>query len=61
MTIYKVETYDSNSMLISNQSKTLMQLRVFCEQEMYLKLNSGEFGIVLIQRGENSNNKDKPE
>ena len=52
MATYEIEYYDNYFVLIDNKTETLMGLRVFCEQEMYSKLNSGEFGGVLIMRVE---------
>ena len=45
---YQVETYNEEILLVDRQWKTLMQLRVFCEQEMYPKLHSGELNSILI-------------
>jgi len=44
----QLEVYDKNTEVVKREKVTLMQLRVFCEQEMYPKLNSGEIGSILI-------------
>jgi hypothetical protein len=45
---YTIETYDKEFDQIKKETVSLMGLRVFCEQIMYPKLNSGEIQAVLI-------------
>ena len=47
---YEIEVYDKEYKVIKNDNLSLMGLRVFCEQEMYTKLNSGEISSIIIAK-----------
>jgi len=45
---FEIETYGEEMIPAPVRTVGLMGLRVFCEQEMYSKIYSGEFQGVLI-------------
>jgi hypothetical protein len=50
---FEIETYGENMMPSPVRTVSLMGLRVFCEQEMYSKIYSGEFqGVLIIPKEE---------
>ena len=50
---FEIETYGEDMTPSPVKTVTLMGLRVFCEQEMYVKIHSGEFqGVLIVKKGD---------
>jgi len=50
---FEIETYGKDMIPSPVRTRNLMGLRVFCEQEMYSKIYSGEFqGVLIVQKEE---------
>lgn len=52
---FDIETYGTDMIPSPVKTVSLMGLRVFCEQEMYLKIYTGEFqGVLIVPKEENN-------
>ena len=50
---FEIETYGKDMIATPVRTVSLMGLRVFCEQEMYSKIYSGEFrGVLIVPKDE---------